>query len=230
MTAPSFFGWLLLVWLLVILPRGAMRTARLFRQASASPDHPLPSRSALFLGTLYVLGTTLLIAWVVAADYGWGLFESPPLSGPMVGAGAVAMLLMLALRQASLLIRTPAERREMPVRRLLPRSSREWVLYGMTSIVAGVAEEAAYRGAIMSVLIGLLGVSWAAVLISAVAFALGHALQGWKSMVVIFGMALVMHGLVFVTGTLVVAMAVHAGYDLLAGVLGAGEEREAAGG
>jgi hypothetical protein len=52
-------------------------------------------------------------------------------------------------------------------------------------------------------------------------FAVSHALQGWKSGAVIFLMALVFQGLVWLTGTLVVAMVVHAVYDISAGVIGA---------
>lgn len=40
-------------------------------------------------------------------------------------------------------------------------------------------------------------------------------MQGWKSGVIIFGIALVLHALVAVTGTLVIAMGVHTAYDLI---------------
>jgi hypothetical protein len=151
---------------------------------------------------------------------------------PTAGAAREALLacaaypkngreLLSALRQVSDWIRTPEERRTMPIRKLIPHDRGDWALYGITSVLAGVAEEAAYRGALMSVLIGLTGSTALSVMMSALAFTLGHAVQGGKSMVVVFAMALLMHGLVFVTGTLVVAMVVHAGYDLLAGALGA---------
>jgi membrane protease YdiL (CAAX protease family) len=104
----------------------------------------------------------------------------------------------------------------MPVDRMMPQSSRERALFSVVSVVAGISEEAAYRGVLMAVLSYALGNPWLAALISALAFAVGHALQGWKSMVVIFAMACSMHALVWYTGTLVVAMAVHAIYDLLA--------------
>lgn len=224
MTTPSLLGWILLLWLLVILPRGAMRSARIFRHAQESgSDASLPRRRQLFLGTMFVLGITFLQAWMVAGEYGWGLFEVPTLGVRELGLGVTSLALLLLLRQANYWIRTPEERRTMVVRKLLPQDRSEWGLYGITAVSAGIAEEAAYRGAIMSVLIGLTGMPWVAVLVSAVAFAVAHALQGWKSAIVIFVMALAMHGLVFLTGTLVIAMVVHAVYDLLAGVLGARE-------
>ncbi len=222
---PSLFGWILLAWLLFVLPRGALRSAQVYRRAAASgSDATLPSRSKLFLGTMFVLAITFVQAWMVAGDYGWELFSLPRLGPREFTAGLGALLVMLGLRQISYLVRSPAERQAMVVRKLLPQTRGEWALYVVTALSAGVAEEAAYRGALMSVLIGMTGLPWLAVLVSAVAFAVAHALQGWKSAIVIFLMALTMHALVFLTGTLVVAMTVHAGYDLLAGVLG---EREA---
>ena len=98
-----------------------------------------------------------------------------------------------------------------------PRSPREWALWTGTVLIARVAEEAAYRGVGMSILWYSLGNPWIAVLISAVAFAMAHSTQGWKSAVTIFGLALVMHALVAYTGTLVFAMVVHGTYDLIAG-------------
>jgi len=226
MTSPSLFGWILLGWLLLVLPRGALRSARLFRQAAESgSDAEIPTRSSIFAGTLLVLGITFVQAWFVAGDYGWNLFSIPQFGLREAGAGLGALLVMLGLRQVNYVIRTPEERATMMVHKLQPRNGTEWAMYGVTSISAGIAEEAAYRGAIMSVLIGVTGLPWVAVLVSAVAFAVGHALQGWKSGVVVFFMALAMHALVLVTGTLVVAMVVHAGYDLMAGVLGARERR-----
>lgn len=50
---------------------------------------------------------------------------------------------------------------------------------------------------------------------------MAHSLQGWKSAVFIFALALMMQGLVWYTGTLVVAMTVHALFDIGAGAVGA---------
>jgi membrane protease YdiL (CAAX protease family) len=84
-------------------------------------------------------------------------------------------------------------------------------------LLAGVAEEAAYRGVGMTILWYSLGDPWLAAGICAAAFAVAHSIQGLKSGTVVFAIALVFHGLVAVTGTLVLAMVVHAIYDLIAG-------------
>lgn len=106
---------------------------------------------------------------------------------------------------------------------MLPRSAGAWALYLLMPILAGFAEEAAYRGVGMYVLSAALGNGWAAALILATAFAIAHMVQEWKSVALIFVIALLMHALVAITGTLVVAMVVHAVYDIVAGILAARE-------
>ena len=90
----------------------------------------------------------------------------------------------------------------------------------------------AYRGVAIASLTWLLGNAWLAVLVSAVAFALAHSTQGWKSSLIVFAVALSMHALVTFTGTLVIAMVIHTVFDLIAGYLpsqrAASDEREAA--
>jgi membrane protease YdiL (CAAX protease family) len=71
----------------------------------------------------------------------------------------------------------------------------------------------------MSVLWYSLGNPWISALILAAAFAVAHAAQGWKSGLVIFCLALVMHALVEFTGSLLPAMLVHATYDIIAGLI-----------
>lgn len=85
--------------------------------------------------------------------------------------------------------------------------------------MASVREEIAYRGVAMSILWYSLGNPWIAALICAIAFAAAHWAQGAKSGVFIFFLALMMHGLVAITGTLILAMVVHGIYDFVAGYL-----------
>ena len=143
------------------------------------------------------------------------MFALPRLGARELVAGAGALLFQFAMMFMSHAIRSADERRDLPINRMMPQTPREHVLFSMTSVVAGISEEAAYRGVLMTILWYALGSAWIAVFVSALAFSIGHALQGWKSMLVIFIMACSMHALVWYTGTLVIAMAVHALYDLL---------------
>jgi membrane protease YdiL (CAAX protease family) len=68
--------------------------------------------------------------------------------------------------------------RESPLlRTLLPRTGRERAAFVALAVTAGVGEELAYRGYVISVLAGLLGPVGAAVL-SSVVFGVLHAYQG----------------------------------------------------
>ena len=86
---------------------------------------------------------------------------------------------------------------------MLPRTPGEWAGYTAMCGVAGDAEEAAHRDVVVAILWHSLGSFWAAILISPIAFAVAHSVQGWKSGVIIF------------------AMVVHALYDVIAGIVGA---------
>lgn len=212
-----------LLYVLVLLPWVAFRGARAFAAAVAPPPDgpqaaragPLPPLQSMYLNTLVMLELLFLLAWFTARSFGYDLFALPHLGLRDLLAGAAALGGCLATIVVGRFVRTPDEYRALAMHRLLPVTSRERLLYAVISIAAGISEEAAYRGVLMSVLWYALGNPWIAVAISATAFALGHALQGWKSMAMIFAIALTMHALVWYTGTLVVAMAVHAGYDLL---------------
>src|SRR5207248_1049618 len=98
------------------------------------------------------------------------------------------------------------------------QSYEELGWWAAVSLAAGIIEESVYRGVLFGILFYWLDNWWVAALLCSLSFALGHAIQGWKSTVIIFVMALMFHGLVRVTGSRYVAMVVHAAYDLIAGV------------
>ena len=217
MHAIGVSSWIFLFYMLVLLPALALSSARVFNAPADDPARrAIPPLMRIYQSTIVVLILLFALAWFTARTFGYPLFAVPRLSARELIAGAGALLLQFGMMYASHAVRTGDERRSMPVNRMMPQSSRERALFSVVSVVAGISEEAAYRGVLMSVLWYGLGNPWLAALISALAFAVGHALQGWKSMIVVFAMACSMQTLVWYTGTLVIAMAVHAIYDLLA--------------
>ena len=216
MHAIGVSSWVFLFYLLVLLPAMAFRSARIF---NAAPDDPerraLPPLTEIYRNTIVVQLLLLALAWFTARTFEYRLFALPRFGTRELLAGTGALLFQLAMMYASHAVRSTEELSDMAVNRMMPKSPRERALFSVVAVAAGVAEEAAYRGVLMSIVWYATGFAWLAVLISAVAFALGHVVQGRKSMVVIFVMACSMHALVWYTGTLVIAMAVHAIYDLL---------------
>jgi membrane protease YdiL (CAAX protease family) len=220
MQLPGAASLLFLVVILVLVPLGAMRSARQLRELVATEGRLTDElRSALLASTLIVQGALLVLAWLV----GKGIPLAPTIFKlPAVGdwlAAVAALGVLLFLWRVSDSIRSADERRHMLVFQLAPRTRRDWTIWWGVSLMAGTSEEIVYRGVTMTILANALGNPWAAALIASIAFAAAHATQGWKSGLIIFAMALVMHALVAFTGTLILAMAVHAGYDLIAGWL-----------
>lgn len=226
MRLPGAASLFFLAYILVFLPWVAFRSARALRPAGeGSPARPLPSREGIWIGTLFSQGALLFLAWLTGRQFGYRLFELPALGVRDALAALMALGVFFELRRAARAIHSEDERRRMVVYLLAPRTPRERALWIATGLVASVAEEAAYRGVGMSILWYSLGSPWPAALVCATAFALAHWTQGWKSALVVFAMAMVMHGLVALTGALVLAMLVHAVYDLVAGYLIAREAR-----
>lgn len=227
MTLPGAPSLVFLLYLFGFLPWAALRSARRLRApVRGESGAELPSRLRIWTGTLVLQGLLLLMAWQVGRGFGFGIFTaSRPTPRDLLAAGA-ALGACFGLRAVLRLVRSEEERRRSILYRLAPRTTRERIAWTGAVLLASVAEEAAYRGVGFSILWYALGDPWAAAGLSALAFALAHSIQGWRSGVVVFLIALVMQGLVAVTGTLLLAMAVHALYDLVAGGVIATEARQ----
>jgi len=216
---PSDVGLVLLVWIVLVLPWLALRSRR--RLASAGPAAPLPvSRRRIWVSALVVQLLLFLLAWGAGQTYGRRLFDRGD-SGPRAWLlGGLALLLLLVQREIYRALLSPRQRAELPIMKWLPRSPGEHALYVTVALAAGVAEEAAYRGVGWEVLSWSLGggpeAVWGGAALLCVAFALAHATQGPQAVVFVASTAVVMHVLVMLTDTLVVAMVVHAVYDVLA--------------
>jgi len=195
-----------------------MRTAQKFAAAQkGEPAVELPSRAGIWIRSLVIQLLLLTFAWIVGSSFGFNPFAGfNEIRLRDVGFAVLALGSFFLMRLVLRAFRSDEERKKLIVFRLRPRNSREWVAWIALVLVASVSEEVVYRGVTMSILWYSLGNPWIAALISALAFAAAHWPQGLKSGVMIFAVALVMHGLVAITGTLLLAMIVHAIYDVVA--------------
>ena len=224
MQVPSLAGIGLLVYLLVFLPVMAWRSAVQMKAARDNPEaHPLPPLTGIYAGTILLLVVLFVLSWLVGRTFGYSPFFLPDIEGRDLLAGAAALAGAFGLYGVSRLVRTETERRRAPVYQLMPRTRPEWALYVTMAIAAGIAEETAYRGVGMAVLTWSTGNAWMAGAIMSLAFGIAHITQEWKSVWIVVVMAILMHALVAFTGTLVIAMAVHAVYDIIAGIIGSRE-------
>jgi membrane protease YdiL (CAAX protease family) len=220
MQMPNALGLFFLFYLLVALPYLAVRSAshlRNMRAAWGGPGARSPlTRTRAMASTLMMLGLSFWLAWLTGRTFDYQIFAVPQFGVREIGAGLVVLGMQFGLRRLLQMTRTEEEERAHPAIQLAPRTGGEWALTVVTTLAAGVAEESAYRGVGMSLLWWTIGSPWVAAPILAFAFALAHWVQRWKSMVTIFAMALLMQALVAFTRTLVIAMAVHAIYDIVA--------------
>jgi membrane protease YdiL (CAAX protease family) len=108
--------------------------------------------------------------------------------------------------------------RERKLYLFMPRTGLDRILWIVISALAGFSEEITYRGVMFSLLAELFANSYLAALCAAIVFAVSHALQGWRSVIAILIFALAFHALVFISGSLLIAMVVHFLYDLIAGL------------
>ncbi len=212
-TMPGPPSILFLAYVLFVLPWAAFRSARMLRTVNA-----LPSGELVWIQTIVMLALLFGLAWFVGTGFGYDPFAPPAKLGLREwGATAAALLACFAVRAIARATRPAAERRSLLVYRIAPRTPRQWALWALTIVAASIAEETAYRGVGMQILWYMLGTPWMSALICAVAFGLAHAVQGTRSAVLVTIIGLVMHALVYITGTLLLAMLVHAVYDFVAG-------------
>ena len=99
---------------------------------------------------------------------------------------------------------------------LAPQTPTENRLFDMVSITAGVCEEILYRGLLLATLVSLVG-TWPAVAITSLIFGLGHASQGISGIVKTGLIGLVLALLTVSSGSLFIAIALHAVVDLTSG-------------
>jgi len=196
----------------LFLPYAAFRSAKRVRE-----NKNLPSRIKTYLSILFLL-LILLFITIFAARRNWIILFPPPAIGwrdIFIGFASLGIKLgyfFFRRRQRSFATH--------PSQKLLsPQTMGEKVMFCLMVAVAAIAEEAAYRGVAFQLFWMLLGSAWLGAAASAVAFALGHQVQGWRVVGVIVFHALLDQLVVYLTGSLYIVIAVHFVYDLIAGFL-----------
>jgi membrane protease YdiL (CAAX protease family) len=215
MQLPGTPSLLLLFFVLIFVPWLAYRGAR-----RTNSNTVLPSRASMWSSTIILQILLLALAWIVGNTFGYDPFAGPStIRMRDIGIAIVALASFFLMRLIIRAFRDDEERRKMLVYRIAPRNGSEWALWIVVVLAASISEEVVYRGVTMQILWYSLGNPWLAAVLGALAFAAAHWAQGLKSGVMIFAIAIVMHALVALTRTLILAMTIHAIYDFIAGCL-----------
>jgi membrane protease YdiL (CAAX protease family) len=212
-------AWVFLVVICVLLPLSALRMHR--RLAAGTLQI---TRTRIYVSAIGTHATFLLMVWAVTRTERLNLlppYHFRPLH-VVIGLIALAIGLVPVLERFNLSDAIARER----TRLIAPRASREFGVFYLLSITAGVAEELTYRGLLFTLLAALV-IGWLpatgawtfAAVISSLVFGIVHMFQGWKSAGVAALMGLREQLVVGLTGTLVVAIVVHALHDVVAGTV-----------
>jgi membrane protease YdiL (CAAX protease family) len=194
---------------------GAFLPYLAFKSSRALGTRPLPPKIKHFTSQIITLAILFVLSALVARKEWIEIFPGTMPGPRMFALGAAVFVALVALMRP--LWRERVETRSRKVWLFMPRTRQERFLWAGVSIAAGVSEEVTYRGVMFAILWRLTGNPLAAAVITASVFSISHYLQGWKSMAIIFGMALAFQALAWLSGSLYLSMAVHALYDVTAG-------------
>lgn len=201
-------GFLLIVG--VAIPYLALKT----KQRLRGNELPIP-RAQFFFQTaifqLIIYAFALVAAWTNAIR-----LQLIPIVWWRAWPALALLIVTLSLLKFRWPYRDEADRRRLYA--LLPHDRRELGPYLVLCVVAAVAEEVIYRGVAYRLLIRLGLTIWIAAAILSFVFAIAHAVQGWRSAVVIGLIAAGFHFIVIYSGALLPAIAAHFLYDALAGI------------
>jgi hypothetical protein len=194
----------------VLVPWLAWRSrARLTEQRTVPRDKHL---TAVLVQLTLFLVISLAVARIAHIPI-WVRGAGRPLAWLDAALLVIAGVLLMRPRwEAKIRSRDPA------VRLFMPTTRRQRALWLAVAAMAGISEEATYRGVLFALLWMVTGSGIAAALLAAVAFGVSHAVQGWRTAGIVTLIALLLHGLVAFSGTLYPAIVAHALYDMIAGL------------
>lgn len=209
-------GWAHLAYFGLLIPVLVVRGRMKIRTTNA----PLPNRLRHFQTTSFTLVMFAALSLVVARAEWIELFPRtwPPLLA--VVAGVVMLVATVGFMRPrwrrAVEQRTPVGARVLHL--CMPANGVERTWWIVVAMLAGISEEITWRGVQTALLTNLTGRLWMAAIICSIMFGVAHMIQGWKSSAIIVFFALGFHALVWLGGSLYVAMVVHIAYDIIAGL------------
>jgi membrane protease YdiL (CAAX protease family) len=203
-----------LVYLFVVL--GWIPAAGIFSFLRLKAGKPMPPKTRFYRNMIAVQVVLLVYSLAVALHNEMSLLGNPPaLWIWLISALYVAFI---ALRLQAVWKKMPAERKNR-ARRLLPEIPGHLRYWVPISFLAGIGEEIAFRAVAFGILREISGSTELAIVICVLAFGFAHMTQGWRGVLGTGVIALVMHGIVYATAGLYLAIAIHVAYDLILGFI-----------
>lgn len=206
----SISGYAHLLFFGLLIPIGAVRSQKLLA------NRPLPPRQRYFRAAVIQVALFALLSIVVARQNAIVLF--PRRAPPPLAFATGAVFLAIAIPFGWTRWVKAVRERQKVVALFMPTNNNERMLWLAAAALAGFGEEITWRGVQTTLLNRLTGNVWVAIAIAIVMFSISHAIQGWNSVAVIALYTTGFHAIVWLSGSLYVAMVVHFLYDLIAGL------------
>jgi membrane protease YdiL (CAAX protease family) len=205
----SIAGYVHLVVFGIFIPILAIRAQKVIQW------RPVVARRRYFRTMLIQVAAFAVFSMWVAQQNWIEIFprRMPPARAILAGA----VFLILAVGFGWTRWKKAVIERKRIIALFMPVDNVERVMWVFAAALAGFGEEITWRGVQTVLLTRLTGQVLIAIAIAIVMFAIAHAIQGWKSVGVIAMFAAGFHVLVWMSGSLYVAMVVHFVYDLIAG-------------
>jgi len=206
-------GWYHVLVMGVLIPFTVVRNYRRMVAKSLA----LPNRMRHFRTTavMLILLTSLSVLVGRAEWIDLYRFDAARLPHGLAAGGVMYVVAVVAMRPRW---RRAVERRARIVHLFMPDTPTERGWWVLVSTLAGIGEEITWRGVQTALLAYLTGSFVAGSMLSAASFGVAHYMQGWKSAAIIAGFALGFQSVVWISGSLYVAMLVHVLYDITAGL------------
>jgi len=223
MSFDTLYTLIILPLLAVVFPLLGVRDYRILLRRISEGD--TNARVKFYKGVLkfhWPLTIGLLAWWLLSGNSLESMGLVPVADGRQwvaIGVGVFAILVQVVYvatvsRNADKLRAIKEQMGELS--NLAPQTPTENRLLDMVSITAGVCEEILYRGLLLATLVSLVG-TWPAVAISSLIFGLGHAYQGISGIAKTGLVGLVLALLTVFSGSLFIAIVLHAVVDLTSG-------------
>lgn len=143
------------------------------------------------------------------------LWLSAPDPAAMAAAAAAAFAAGVAVMVVARWLRFPEPE---IVAYLIPRSTSEKIAFTGLSISAGIAEELVFRSFLIAALFRAFGSLPLAGGASVAVFAVAHAYQGWRGILQVALLGVILTAPLLLTGSVYPSMAAHAGLDIATGL------------
>lgn len=206
-------GWFHLFYFGLVIPISAV----LQRGKFSDVKKPLPNRVQFFQSTTVGIVVLGLVSLLMARVQLMELFPRALPPWKAVIAGGMVLVTQIVLMRP--LWRKAVERRERAVYLYMPANAAERAWWIVVAVTAGIFEEISWRGVQAGLVGNLTGSFVLTVLACAACFGIAHVTQGWVSVAIVAGFAIAFHSLVWLSGSLYVAMGVHIVYDITAGIM-----------